>query len=92
VDKLGAKTATLRMAQRKAGPVVTDNGNLVLDAHFGPISDPATLERDIKMISGVVEVGLFVGMASRVYFGQADGSCVVRDKSSSRTIPANELQ
>lgn len=69
------------MGVRKAGPVVTDNGNLLIDAHFGPIADPADLERKIKMLPGVVEVGLFVGMAEEAYFGQEDGSVVVRTRT-----------
>ena len=46
----------LRIAQRKAGPVVTDQGNLVLDARFpGGIGDGAELERQLNSIPGVVE-------------------------------------
>ena len=48
--------AELRMAQRKAGPVVTDQGNLVLDVRFnGGIADPVALEREINNIPGVLE-------------------------------------
>ncbi|KAJ1909412.1 hypothetical protein IWQ60_011184 [Tieghemiomyces parasiticus] len=65
---------TLRMAQRKAGPVVTDNGNFVLDVDFGRISAPQVLFERLIQLPGVVEVGLFCGMAARAYFGQADGS------------------
>ncbi|KAI9032791.1 ribose 5-phosphate isomerase A-domain-containing protein [Phycomyces nitens] len=66
--------STLRMAVNKAGPVVTDNGNFVVDAHFGAIEDPAQLLREIKLLTGVYEVGLFCGMAEIAYFGEADGS------------------
>ncbi|KAI9008566.1 ribose-5-phosphate isomerase [Hyaloraphidium curvatum] len=83
-----ALTASLRMGVRKAGPVVTDNGNLIIDAHFGPIDDPKELEGRIKMVPGVVEVGLFCGMAEEAYFGQADGSVTVRNRNGSvRKIP-----
>eukprot|EP01027_Heterolobosea_sp_BB2_P001649 GEZU01002468.1.p1 GENE.GEZU01002468.1~~GEZU01002468.1.p1 ORF type:complete len:239 (+),score=60.59 GEZU01002468.1:94-810(+) len=85
-DHLGAKFATLRMAgEKKAGPVVTDNGNFILDVDFGEIADPADLERKIKMMPGVVDVGLFVGMASRAYFGQDDGSVTQRNSNNNTT-------
>ncbi|KAL0072943.1 ribose-5-phosphate isomerase [Phycomyces blakesleeanus] len=66
--------STLRMAINKAGPVVTDNGNFVIDAHFGGIEDPAQLLREMKLLTGVYEVGLFCNMAEIAYFGEADGS------------------
>ncbi|CAI5703750.1 unnamed protein product [Peronospora effusa] len=68
----------LRMAKCKAGPVVTDNGNFVLDVNFGEISDPKTLCDHLKLLPGVAEVGLFCGMAEKVYFGQTDGSITTR--------------
>lgn len=63
----------LRMAVRKAGPVVTDQGNLIVDAKFAAISDPASMERDINNIPGVLENGLFVGVADEILIGQIDG-------------------
>jgi ribose 5-phosphate isomerase A len=42
---------------------VTDNGNYILDCEFGPISDPPSLEKEIKLMPGVVECGLFIGIA-----------------------------
>lgn len=42
----------------------TDGGNLILDCHFGAIADPEQLERDLSMVVGVVESGLFIGMAT----------------------------
>lgn len=67
----------LRMAVAKAGPCVTDNGGLILDADFGEIDDPAALHARIKALCGVVETGLFPGMAVRAYFGKEDGSVEV---------------
>lgn len=62
------------MAVNKAGPVVTDNGNFVVDADFGQLEDPATLLKEIKLLTGVYEVGLFCKMASIAYFGEENGS------------------
>ncbi|MEC7248308.1 MAG: ribose-5-phosphate isomerase RpiA [Cyanobacteriota bacterium] len=72
--------AELRMAQRKAGPVVTDQGNLVLDVRFnGGIADPVALEREINNIPGVLENGLFVNIADDVLVGEvSDGVAGVR--------------
>jgi ribose 5-phosphate isomerase A len=64
---------TLRDAERKDGPVVTDNGNLLLDCDFGPIDDPESLAAAIASLPAVVEHGLFVGMADEIYVGTDDG-------------------
>ena len=69
---LGGKP-TLRAAEKKDGPVVTDNGNLVIDCAFGRIKDPAELANNLSTLPGVVEHGLFVGMADAVYIGTDDG-------------------
>ncbi|OUW25532.1 MAG: ribose 5-phosphate isomerase A [Synechococcus sp. TMED169] len=80
LQQLGG-AAELRMAQRKAGPVVTDQGNLVLDVSFaGGIDDPAELESSINNIPGVLENGLFVGLADQVLVGEIkEGVAGVRD-------------
>lgn len=65
----------LRMAKMKAGPVVTDNGNFILDWQFPDgIDNWSEVNLQIKLIPGVVETGLFVEMVERVYFGLSDGS------------------
>lgn len=65
----------LRMAQKKAGPVVTDNGNFILDwKDFNKDSNWEEVNKNISMIPGVVETGLFVKMAHTAYFGMADGT------------------
>jgi len=63
----------IREGTGKVGPVITDNGNVILDVNFGLIRRPADLARDLKAVSGVVETGLFVGMASIVYVGKSSG-------------------
>mgnify|MGYP005864746861 CR=1 FL=1 len=72
VETLGG-TATLRQAANKDGPVVTDNGNLVVDCEFGRIGDPAELAASLSQVPGVVEHGLFVDRATAAYVGTADG-------------------
>ena len=64
----------LRMGQRKDGPVVTDQGFWVLDVAFGPIERPAALATALAGIPGVLDHGLFVGMATAVLVGEADGT------------------
>ena len=71
LQSMGAE-CELRIAQRKAGPVVTDQGNLVLDVRFpGGIGDGAKLERQLNAIPGVVENGLFVNLVDQVLVGEA---------------------
>lgn len=57
--KLGVEEIVLRQAVNKAGPVITENGNLILDVKFKTITE--NLERNIKTIPGVIESGLFIG-------------------------------
>jgi len=68
IEALGGKTV-LREGKGKVGPVITDNGNAVLDAVFGEIPNASTLEAKLKMIPGVVETGLFVNLATTAYIG-----------------------
>ena len=73
IEEIGGKS-TLREGIKKVGPVITDNGNVIIDANFGLIRNPTKLERELKCLPGVVETGLFVNMASVVYLGKH--SCV----------------
>lgn len=52
---------------------ITDNGNYIVDVDFGVIPDPARLEREITLIPGVVENGLFIGITEVVYVGSERG-------------------
>ena len=58
---------------RKDGPLVTDNGNFIIDANFGKIADARTLEFELKRIPGIVEVGLFINMAHSAFLGDENG-------------------
>lgn len=78
IEKLGGKPE-LRMGVKKAGPVVTDQGNMVIDAKFDSIDNPAELEKTLNNIPGVLENGLFVGVTNLVLIGEVkDGQPIVR--------------
>lgn len=68
----------VRQAEKKMGPVVTDNGNFIVDLKFPkPIDDPATVAIDLKMIPGVVETGLFIGMTDEVHVGKENKAYII---------------
>jgi len=71
IESLGC-TAKLRLVGEV--PFVTDNGNYILDCSFGPIDEPTALERELNLIPGVVENGLFIHLASRIIVGKYDGA------------------
>ena len=54
-------------------PFITDNKNFVIDADFGTLENPGALEKDINSIDGVIDNGIFVGLATEVHIGTADG-------------------
>ena len=71
LGKLGARVSPRK--DRVGTFFVTDGGNLILDCNFGVIDDPATLERRIGEIVGVIESGLFIGRASLALVAGAGG-------------------
>ncbi|MFM6750442.1 MAG: ribose-5-phosphate isomerase RpiA [Dolichospermum sp.] len=78
IKSLGGKPI-LRMGVKKAGPVITDQGNMVLDVTFDSIDDPVNLEKTLNNIPGVLENGIFVNCADIVLVGEViDGKPVVR--------------
>lgn len=70
IEALGA-VAVLRRADQ---PFRTDNGNFILDCRFADLSNPTVLARRLKALPGVIEHGLFLGLASLVLVGHADGT------------------
>ena len=89
------------MAKAKAGPVVTDNGGMIIDwydtlyikhrssiAHIARYWDKQSerswrdVESALHGMPGLVETGLFVGMADTAYFGMQDGTVMQRDSSA----------
>lgn len=70
--------STLRMAAKKAGPVVTDQGNLILDVLFNDgIKNPKDIEMSINNIPGVLENGLFVDLTNKVLVGKIENNTPV---------------
>ena len=68
----------LRVSGKSNEPVITDGGNYILDAHAERISDPDAIGAALKDIAGVVEHGLFLGLARTVILGKAKGAEVKR--------------
>jgi ribose 5-phosphate isomerase A len=74
LEAMGGEPA-LRVSADRVGPVITDQGNLVVDVRFPSIEDPKSLESNLNNIPGVVENGLFVELADLVLIGlRADGT------------------
>jgi ribose 5-phosphate isomerase A len=67
----------LVLRQRDGIPVVTDCGNWILDAHLGRIDDPERLADALDRVTGVVEHGLFIGIADAAILATADGVRVI---------------
>ncbi|MGA2379672.1 MAG: ribose-5-phosphate isomerase RpiA [Spirochaetia bacterium] len=78
IREMGGEVS-LRMAVRKAGPVVTDLGNLLLDVSFRDAFDPRKLEEELKLIPGVLEDGLFTKKTPQLLVGHHDGTIGIRD-------------
>ena len=75
------------LRQRDGQPWRTDEGNLILDLALGGIPDPATLAAGLSAIPGVVEHGLFIGLAKLALIGQPDGGVTVLE---AETIPEED--
>ena len=71
IEALGARVTIRQTAEGK--PFVTDEHHHILDCHFGKIPDPPALARKLEVIPGIVEHGLFIGMASAVLLAKAGG-------------------
>ena len=77
LKEMGAEPE-LRMALKKDGPVITDEGNLIIDARFPSIDNPAKLECELNNIPGVLENGIFSNMANIVLTAPRDGGAIRR--------------
>jgi ribose 5-phosphate isomerase A len=63
----------VRVRQKADKPFISDNGNLVLDWYYGEIGQPVVLEQRLKAMTGVVDCGIFAGMANRVIVADPAG-------------------
>ncbi len=72
VVKLGGKVK-VRTGVNKDGPVISDNGNLIMDADFGEIKDPLSLDEELSDCTGIVEHGIFTNV-DIIYAGKKDGT------------------
>lgn len=78
LNKLGAD-CVLREGVKKAGPVITDNGNMILDCHWESPINVAEMEDKINQIVGVVENGLFSKNKPIVFIAQDDGTVDIKN-------------
>jgi ribose 5-phosphate isomerase A len=78
LESLGAQPA-LRLGD-DGSPYLTDHGNLIIDAHFDPIPDPTQLAVQLDSRAGIMEHGLFLGLATGVIIAGGEGiRCMMRD-------------
>jgi ribose 5-phosphate isomerase A len=83
--QMNGANVLLREGDAPEKPFVTDNGNWVFDARFARIRDAAALERTLKLIPGVLEVGLFVNLAHRAYVAGPTGVKVIERPKPAQT-------
>ena len=80
LEQLGA-SVMLREAVRKAGPIITEHGNLLLDIRFAAPVDPVAMEGEINRIPGVVENGFFTRIVPVVFIALSNETVEVRGKA-----------
>ena len=86
IEKLGANPK-IRTGSGKDGPVVTDNGNFVIDLYFDYPQDMRQLNINLKSLPGVVETGLFLGIAKKAVIASHDGITTLTSKTSKNKFP-----
>ena len=78
---LGYRGSKVFFRNSAAGKYLTDQQNYILDLHLNEIQDTTSLHQGLRGIVGVVEVGLFIKMASKIIIGDDDGSCRVIEET-----------
>ena len=73
--RIAALGASAALRTDSAGPFITDEGNHILDCRFGRIDDVSGLAAQLSAIPGIVEHGLFIGMADDVIVGRGGTAC-----------------
>jgi len=89
LQTLGATTTRRTLADDPSHPFVTDGGNYLFDCSFDDLSDAAAIGASIKALTGVVDHGLFIGMASAVVVGMDDGTVRVVTNDDDNTAGAS---
>lgn len=84
IEKLGG-TTELRMAAKKDGPVISDNGNLILDCDFETIKNPKKLAQDLSSVPGLIEHGIFDNI-DEIHIGKTDGTVEILKKKQREMI------
>jgi ribose 5-phosphate isomerase A len=91
VADLDVDGSTVDVRMGKDGPLVTDEGHYIIDLNLGRIGDAPALATALNAIPGVVEHGLFIGMAGAVVLGHADGTSDVLLRAGARHPDAEEI-
>ncbi|MBA2521650.1 MAG: ribose-5-phosphate isomerase RpiA [Chloroflexia bacterium] len=74
LERLGIRPALRPEPDHPSGPFHSDGGHVILDCDIGPLAEPEALATGIKAVAGVVDHGLFLGIAHRAYIAETDGS------------------
>jgi ribose 5-phosphate isomerase A len=81
LEKYGVQAKRRLNADGAGEPYITDDGLYIIDMQFGRIEDPPALERELKSLTGVVDVGLFIGIASSLILGFEDGHTELKHRA-----------
>ena len=73
INKISEKAVLREAPSGKVGPVITDNGNMIIDAYYRNLRRPDIINEKLRKIPGVVETGLFLEMCDVAYVGRKDG-------------------
>ncbi|BFH69654.1 MAG: ribose-5-phosphate isomerase RpiA [Paenibacillus dendritiformis] len=87
IGRLGCRPV---LREKGGRPFVTDNGNYIADCAFGRIAEPGELQHQLKRITGVVDHGLFIGMADKLIIGHGSGAVTVREREENDTTKGRE--
>ncbi len=77
VKELGAVSTKYRVSDQKAGLVITDDGNYLLEAVFEHVENARMLSEQLKAVTGIVEHSLFCGVVTKAVIAKEDGIVVL---------------
>ena len=80
IESMGYRVE-LRVGSGKDGPVISDNGNVIMDIYTGPMNNPEDVHRALKLIVGVVETGIFIDLVDEVIVGSENGEVKILRRS-----------